>query len=236
MIVLTIAGESSRFFKAGYKEVKYKLPLFNSKSILWHILSYIDRREKLIIVTNKKFNHFYWIENLLNNLTFLNYDIVEVDSTDGQLTSALLGLENSKFDKEKIKKEQLIIYNGDTIRHIPFNFNLKNIDGYIEVFKEAGDHWSFVDKLGNVSNVKEKERISSYCSTGIYGFSTVNLFLKYSKKSKLIKKERYISPLYNELIRDGLKVHSSFSERSCFTLCGTPEEYEEALNTSLKEL
>ena len=42
--------------------------------------------------------------------------------------------------------------------------------------------------------------------------------------------------IYNELIRDGLKVHSSISERSCFTLCGTPEEYEEALNTSLKEL
>jgi len=235
MIVLTIAGESSRFFKAGYKEVKYKLSLFNSKSILWHILSYIDRREKIILVTNKKFKDSIWLEDLLNNLAFLSYDIIEVDSTDGQLTSASLGLENSKFDKEKIKKEPLIIYNGDTIRHIPFNFNLKNIDGYIEVFKESGDHWSFVDKLGDVSKVKEKERISSYCSTGIYGFSSVDLFLKYSKRSKLIKKERYIAPLYNELIQDGLKVHSSLSERSCFTLCGTPEEYKETLNISLKE-
>ena len=51
----------------------------------------------------------------------------------------------------------------------------------------------------------------------------------------MIKKERYIAPLYNELIQDGLKVHSSLSERSCFTICGTPEEYKETLNISLKE-
>ena len=235
MIVLTIAGESSRFFKAGYEEVKYKLELFNSKPILWHILSYMDRKEKLILVSNKTFKDSNWLKGLLSDLGFLSYDIVEVGSTDGQLTSTVLGIEKSKFDKEEFLKEPLIIYNGDTIRHIPFNFDMTKTDGYIEVFQESGDHWSFVDNLGDISLVKEKERISSYCSTGLYGFSSVDLFIKYSKKSKLIKRERYIAPLYNELILDGLTVRSSLSKRDCFTLCGTPTEYEVALKSSSRK-
>ena len=109
MIVLTIAGESSRFLKAGYKEVKYKLELFNSKPVLWHILSYMDRREKLILVSNKTFKDSIWLRGLLSDLGFLSYDIVEVGSTDGQLTSAVLGIEKSKFNKEGFLAEPLII-------------------------------------------------------------------------------------------------------------------------------
>ena len=197
MTVLTIAGESSRFFKEGYTEVKYKLILFNDKPILWHILSYMNRDEKIVIVANEKFNDTDWLSDLLEGLGFADYDIVEVGFTDGQLTSAVLGVTKSRFYKEEIVKEPIFIYNGDTVRHIPYDVDMSNIDGCLEVFYESGDHWSFVDKLGDVSEVKEKERISDFCSTGLYGFSSVALFLEYSERSQLIKKERYIAPLYN---------------------------------------
>ena len=235
MIVLTIAGESSRFFKEGYAEVKYKLRLFNDKPILWHILSYMNREEKIVLVANEKFKDTDWLSDLLEGLGFTDYDIVEVGLTDGQLTSAVLGVTESRFYKEEIGKEPIFIYNGDTVRHIPYNFDMSNMDGCLEVFHESGDHWSFADKLGDVSEVKEKERISDFCSTGLYGFSSVALFLEYSERSKLIKQERYIAPLYNELIKDGLKVRSFLSERECFTLCGTPKEYEEAINRGSRE-
>lgn len=235
MIVLTIAGESSRFFSEGYPVVKYKLKIFNEKPIIWHILSYMNRDDKIIIVANKKFDDANWLSNLLSDLGFKNYDIVEIGLTDGQLTSAVLGILNSKFYLEKYLNEPILIYNGDTIRHMPFSVDMSNIDGCLEVFHESGNHWSFVDNLGDVSMVKEKERISNFCSTGLYGFSSINLFLKYSNQSKLVKDERYIAPVYNELIKDGLKVKSILSQRKCFTLCGTPEEYKEAIRSSYKE-
>ena len=131
MIVLTIAGESSRFFNEGYKEVKYKLRLSNGKSILWNILSYINRNDKIIIVINQKFNDKGWIISLFKSLGFLDFDVIEVAETDGQLTSAVIGIKNSKFFKNREYNEPIFIFNGDTVRHIPFNYEMRNFDGCI---------------------------------------------------------------------------------------------------------
>jgi len=222
-IVIPLAGNASRFFDSGYTNVKYKLPLFNMKPILWHILSHINRKFKLVIVANSKFNDKSWLNNLLSTLEFKHFEIVEVSETDGQLTTVKLGILNSKITDNY---DELIVYNGDTVRHIPFDFDFHESDGLIEVFNQDGDHWSFVDQIGKVNKVSEKRRISNFCSTGLYGFKTINLFLKFSDKVKLINNEKFIAPIYNELIRENLKVTSFLSHWSNFTLCGTPEEYE----------
>jgi dTDP-glucose pyrophosphorylase len=222
-IIIPLAGNSSRFFDSGYTNVKYKLPLFNSKPILWHILSHINREFKIVIVLNIKFDDKSWLKSLLSTLGFRHFEIVEVSDTNGQLTTVKFGIINSKIIE---KSDELIIYNGDTVRHIPFDFNFNESDGMIEVFNQDGDHWSFTDKIGEVSLVSEKRRISNYCSTGLYGFKSINLFLKFSDKVKLMNKEKFIAPLYNELIREDLKVTSFLSHWSNFTLCGTPDEYE----------
>ena len=114
---------------------------------------------------------------------------------------------------------------------IPFNFNFNDTDGLIEVFNQDGDHWSFTDKLGKVGYVTEKKRISNFCSTGLYGFRSVSLFLKFSNKVKLTNNEKYIIPIYNELIKEKYNVTSFLSKFNNFTLCGTPMEYE--LNKNL---
>ena len=93
-IIIPLAGDSSRFFNAGYSMVKYKLPIFNAKPVLWHILSYIDRESKLLIVLNAKFNDKTWANNLLIDLGFAHFEIVEVEKTDGQLTTVDLGINN----------------------------------------------------------------------------------------------------------------------------------------------
>lgn len=222
-VIIPLAGNSSRFFNAGYNIVKYKLPLFNSKPLLWHILSYINREFKIIIVLNLKFDDKNWIKNLLTKLGFKLFEIVEIEDTDGQLTSVKLGVLNSKVIE---LYDELIVYNGDTIRHVPFDLNFNGSDGVIEVFDQEGDHWSFVNEIGQVSLVTEKKRISNYCSTGLYGFKTIDLFLKFSNKVKLTNDEKYIAPIYNELIKEKLKVTSFLTDNSCFSLCGTPQEYE----------
>jgi hypothetical protein len=222
-LVIPIAGNSRRFFDAGYSSVKYKLPAFKKKSILWNILSYINRDQKLIIILNKKYNDKKWLEKTLFDLKFSYHEIIEIADTDGQLTSVLIGLKGSTIVDDN---DELLIYNGDTIRHIPFDVDFKGISGVIEVFKKEGEHWSFTDNLGRVKIVREKERISDYCSTGLYGFSSVSLFFEYAVKSEKFRGEKFIAPIYNKLIEDGFKVYSFLSDADSFTLCGTPSEYE----------
>ena len=232
MILITIAGNSTRFFNAGYKTVKYKLPIFNGKSILWHILSYIDREEKILIVANSKFNDSDWISGICYELGFKFYLVVEIEETDGQLFSVKQGLLIADEQNFIDAKDPLLIYNGDTIRHIPFNSFIcrsLNCDGLIETFIADGNHWSFVDSLGLVSKVTEKQRISNYCSSGLYAFSSIHLFLKYYKNYYFVNAERYVAPYYNVLISKGCVVRSINSNFSNFTLCGTPQEYENSI-------
>lgn len=219
MIIFTLAGESSRFFKEGYNIVKYKLE-FEGKSIIENILDYVDLNEKIIIVCNKKFSDKKFFEIILKK-KFKYFKIVEINKSDGQLDTVYQGLLKTKGFWDN--NDRLIVFNGDTIRKLKYNYS--NYDGSIECFIQKGNHWSFVDNLGVVSNVSEKKRISKYCSTGFYEFRNVDLIMKNYNDYK-IEGEKYIAPFYNLLIKKGHKIQSFLSPNDNFILCGTPIEYE----------
>ena len=91
-------------------------------------------------------------------------------------------------------------------------------DGYLEVFEREGDQWSFVAPAKksssefSVEEVAEKRRISPLCSTGLYYFRSVSLFIELFEKSQLTDvryldgQERYVAPLYNLAIQRVLKL------------------------------
>ena len=227
MQIIPIAGKGNRFKENGYLISKYLL-LIKNKPIIEHILSFFNPSKETLIILNKAAGHKSQMLNILNNLKFKNYDVVEVGDTDGQLSTVMQGFLISKFASYN---GCVWIFNGDTIRtkHMPYElFNNKNNDAFIEVFKENGEHWSFVDKLGDVSMVVEKERISDLCSTGLYGFRDIS-DLKYYYKNGLVMKskgELYVSSLYNNFLDDKKSVWSFLTSRKAFHLCGTPVEYE----------
>ena len=117
-------------------------------------------------------------------------------------------------------------------------FEVGAVDGYLEVFRGEGDHWSFVrpDETTpavelKVSEVTEKIRISDLCSTGLYYFKTVELFNSLYEPTMSVDStalqggERYIAPLYNGAISQGLDIRFHLIERAEVQFCGTPEEY-----------
>lgn len=223
MIVISLAGNSNRFFNSGYKIIKYKL-LLGNKTIIESIFSYIPKDIKLLVIINKKFNDFLFFENLLRIMQFNDFKIVELDDTLGQLDTVFKGL---KLCTDFFRKsDPVVVYNGDTIRK---DFNWKEFpgDGYIEVFNSEGNHWSFVDNIGRVSIVTEKNRISSFCSSGLYYFTSASILLDnledYMQK---ITGEIYIAPFYNYLIGKCLNVQSNLVSKNNFIFCGTPDEYE----------
>jgi len=228
VIVITLAGDSSRFFKEGFTDVKYKL-LFDGKTIIESILAYIPRELKVLIVTNEKYKDVPFCINLLEKMEFRQFRVVEIQSTQGQLETLVLGLRlvSDFYNSE----ENLCVYNGDTIRKSRIWEGFEG-DGYIEVFETEGSHWSFVDRLGKVNQVVEKNRISNYCSSGLYYFNQVDMVLINYEAYKLngVKEnELFVAPFYNFLIQNDFEIFSSKLSLDSFVFCGTPMEYNNSL-------
>lgn len=230
MQIIPIAGKGNRFKIAGYKTAKYLLP-FKGKPIIEHILYYFDRNNSTLLISNKNDKNKTKLNETLEKMGFTDFEVIEIGDTDGQLTSVIKGVKKSKY---RNYNGPFWIYNGDTIRKkaLPNNlFEKISCEGYIEVFKESGDHWSFVDSLGLISRVTEKDRISEYCSTGLYGFRELQRIIKYVDEGSVLKlkNELYVSGIFENILNEGLKVWAFESNRNDFLLCGTPEEYNKVI-------
>ncbi len=227
MQIIPIAGKGSRFKSVGYTTAKYLLPV-SGKPVIEHILSYFDKTMPTLLILNTQDANKDKIESVLEALDFEDFQVVEIDDTDGQLTSVVEGVMISKYHNYD---GPAWIYNGDTIRmkELPYSLLSNNdSEGFVEVFKEEGSHWSFVDSLGKISRITEKNRISKYCCTGLYGFKNLNRVIGYVKSGKVtkLKNELYVSGVFQTIIDDNMTVWAFESERNEFLLCGTPNEYE----------
>lgn len=237
-IIFAMAGKSSRFFDAGYKVPKFMLTL-ESKSVFEYAVASFKayfQEWKFIFVYRNEFNTKEFIEEKIKILGIKNFELVELSFiTKGQAESVNLALKNVNDD------ENILIFNIDTFRpnfKLP-NLDFNNIDGYLEVFKGEGDHWSFIEIKGSkVIKTAEKIRISNLCSSGLYYFKKAKdfkkIFKEMQKENNLSKGEFYVAPMYNSLIQEGKFI--TFYEISLdeIVFCGTPSEYEE-LKRKMKE-
>ncbi|MFG1592797.1 glycosyltransferase family 2 protein [Halobacteriovorax sp. CON-3] len=229
MIVIPMAGQSSRFYNSGYTKPKYELQI-RGKSVFSHVVEsfkdYFDD-EKFLFIINKKFDSRSFVEENLKKMNLSSYEIVELDrDTLGQAETVYKGIEYID------DAEELYIFNIDTFLTSFSKFNV-DCDGYLEVFHdELGDNWSFakVDLDNNVLEVAEKSRISNLCSNGLYYFKTMSLYREvfeyYQSNNIKSVNEYYIAPMYNYLINNKLNIKVRIVSRDNVIMCGTPEEYE----------
>lgn len=234
MILITMAGLSSRFFKAGHRLPKYQLEL-NGISVFAHsILSfknYFDS-ELFVFVVRDVYDTPAFVEIEAKKLGIASFKIITLDDeTRGQAETAYLATKEFPGDFP------IYVFNIDTFRH---NYEkpafIDECDGYLEVFRAEGEHWSFVLPNGpeEVVRTTEKDRISDLCSDGLYYFKqkTVfeSLFLDALEHEKTVRGEYYVAPLYNELIARGATIKYDVIELNQIDFCGTPEEYQSLLD------
>lgn len=230
-VIITMGGIGSRFAKVGYNLPKYMIEAKGKTLFEWSLDSlrgYFSNVDKFVFVVRKENNAKKFIETHCKNYN-ITPEIIELDYvTDGQATSAKIGIEKCNL------KEGVLVYNIDTYVE-PFQMKLEDLqgDGSIPCFKAEGNHWSFVktDNLGNVIEVQEKNRISDHCSLGAYYFSSGELYLKiykefYCEKNLSNLKEKYIAPMYNYMIKQGYKLSMSLVDAEKVHVLGTPEELE----------
>lgn len=235
MIVIPMAGASSRFTKAGYPVKKYRLLAHGHTMFAWSLCSFHRRfnQEDILFICNAADRAAAFIHEECAKVGLTKYAIYELPHmTRGQAETVYLGLQQQTTDWH----EPLMIFNIDTIRaNATIPAHLFPMSGYIETFKGEGNAWSFVvpGKMDTVLMTTEKVRVSDQCSTGLYYFASVGIFMELyenTMKSGVFERqwgERYICPMYNTLIEHGhiIKHHEISPTEIAFA--GTPAEYEE---------
>ena len=235
-IVITMGGLGSRFREKGYNVPKYMIEAKGKTLFEWSIISldgYKKNANQYIFIALKDENTDVqkFVINQCNKLNIDNYKVILLDKlTDGQATTAMLA---QKYWSEE---NPLLIYNIDTyVEAGEMNSGELKGDGFIPCFQAEGDHWSFVrlDNNGEVVEIKEKQRISNYCTLGAYYFKTCSLYKSlYNEYYGMPRnvKEKYVAPLYDYLLSKGGKIYISDVNPDKVHVLGTPEELEAFIN------
>lgn len=232
-IVITMGGLGTRFRNAGYTVPKYMIEARGKTLFDWSLQSLegyrsIAERYIFIALRDESVDVETFIRNRCDALDLPEYHIEMLDYlTDGQATTAMLAQKYWRPDNG------LLIYNIDTyVEAGEMNAQELKGDGFIPCFRGKGNHWSFVrlDESGKAVEIKEKEKISGYCTLGAYYFRTCELYqLLYNEyyvqqKNTGVKGEKYIAPLYDYLIKTGGEIYISDIAQEKVHVLGTPEE------------
>lgn len=234
MIILPMAGLSSRFFEVGYTEPKYKL-LIEDQPVFDYALRSFEGcfgKETFLIVLRSDYDTEAFVRARLQANGIMAELVVLDQPTQGQAETVALGLEAAQVSDAT----PLTIFNIDSFRP---GFAMSEAeyaaDGYLETFLGAGDAWSFVEpevagmREGTATRVIEKERISELCCTGLYYFRSRQQFQEaYAQElatpsQKLT--EHYIAPIYNQMIQRGASVKFRTIDIQDVIFCGIPAEY-----------
>lgn len=238
MIVIPMAGLSSRFKSAGYTKPKYMLEA-HGKTLFNHSVSSFQKyfnSEKFLFIALDVNDTYEFIHSECLSLGINDFEIVILDEpTKGQAQTVQLGLIAANIAMD----ESLLIFNIDTFRPgftYPSTFDINNVDGYLETFIGEGKNWSNIlpknKDAHSVALTAEKKEISKYCCTGLYFWRYAKDFIRaFNKYQQISLKdldagEYYIAPLYNQLINEGADIRYSIIAPEEVIFCGIPAEYE----------
>ncbi|MFL9628058.1 glycosyltransferase family 2 protein [Aeromonas jandaei] len=249
MIIIPMAGMSSRFFKAGYDKPKYMLSAHGS-TLFEHSVNSFKKYFKdtpFLFIVRDVYNTPEFVRDMAVKMGVESFYIsILAEETRGQAETVALGLFDMMENHVPLFDGSITIFNIDSFRqNFIFPEVIESCDGYLEVFKGDGDHWSFAKPLKadstEVIQTAEKKKISDLCSTGLYYFANykdyIDVYNKYSilPESEWDKSELYIAPLYNLMINDGKKIHYHLIERSEVIFCGVPKEYLDFLEKDVTD-
>ncbi|MCU4379588.1 glycosyltransferase family protein [Acinetobacter haemolyticus] len=232
MIVIPMAGLSSRFFNAGYTVPKYMLDLGGQSVFEWSVSSFKDyyNSDDFLFIIFDQFGTFDFVEDCVKKMGIRNYEITILpERTLGQADTVYQGIKNKSLD------EEMYIFNIDSrLNKFEKIKDTSQIDGYLEVFEGEGEHWSFVlpGENNRVLKTTEKHRISNLCSNGLYYFKSSKIYEKYFNINFIEEsnQELYIAPIYNNYIKNGMNILYKTVKCSDIEFCGTPQEYLITLN------
>lgn len=236
-IVMPMAGLGSRFRDAGYKLPKPLIDVMGRPMYAWATESLpLDKSTRLIFILLASQPECPELTRDIQQRYAKHSPIIVTvpELTAGQAITVLRA-------KEFINNnEPCLIHNADTAFDVDHswveNAWRENMDGALLVFNSNEKRWSFSreNAAGFVDEVREKEVISPWASTGTYWFRRGSDFVRMAESrlhsGRREAAEYYVGPLYNDMIATGAKVKNyPIRKLYCF---GTPDD----LTTTLKQI
>ena len=236
-IVIPMAGQGSRFAKAGYEKPKPFIDVDGKPMIVRVLenLAYPDAR--YILVARKE--HMEKEKELIKEIEEkYNAIFIPIDKlTEGTACTVLYARKYINNDDPLLiaNSDQIVDMNiGDFIN----DSSKRKLDGsiltFIDEFKDP--KWSFAKIDGNnlVTEVKEKVVISKFATVGIYLYSRGKDFVD-STIDMIIENERvngefYTCPTYNYAIKENAKIGIYNIDYIQMHGIGTPDDLNKYLN------
>lgn len=236
-IVMPMAGLGSRFRDAGYKLPKPLIDVLGRPMYAWATESLpLDKSTRLIFILLASQPECPELTRDIQQRYAKHSPIVVTvpELTAGQAITVLRAKEFINND------EPCLIHNADTAFDVDHAWVEKawhdGMDGALLVFNSNEKRWSFSreNAAGFVDEVREKEVISPWASTGTYWFRRGADFVRMAESrlnaGRREAAEYYVGPLYNDMIATGSKVKNyPIRKLYCF---GTPDD----LTTTLKQM
>lgn len=237
-IVIPMAGLGSRFANAGYDVPKPFIDV-KGKPMISRVMDNLAHQDaNFILLANAQHLDRYpsVVEEIVRSYPATFVPVSKV--TEGTACTVLYARKWLDLD------EPVIVANSDQIIDINFEdfireAKIRNLDGSIMTFidKERNPKWSFAELSSEqlVLQVREKEPISNFATVGIYYFNSAHCLLD-SIIQMIIENDRtnnefYVCPVYNYLIRDGLKIGIFNIENYQMHGIGTPSDLNAYLAT-----
>jgi dTDP-glucose pyrophosphorylase len=231
--IITMAGAGRRFRDAGHNVAKFRVNVRGRTLFAWSmesLRSFIDGGARFVFVSRVEDVAREFIFNEARAFGVASLEVVELDHlTDGQATTALLGGQAlSSIDGP------VFIYNIDTFvepAYLPMSATRG--EGWVPCFLAMGEGWSFarVDPSDRILELREKQRVAPWATIGLYWFASFAVYSAayktyYADAANLERGERYVAPLYNQLIAEGRPVYMHRVPTTAVHGLGTPMEVE----------
>jgi len=226
-IVIPMAGNGSRFTKAGYPDPKPLIPVRGRPMISWVVDNLAVPGARFVFVIRADYP-----ESCKDHLRLIapGCSILVVDKvTEGAACTVLLAkhLINNDTPLMIANSDQFIEFDATEFVH---SFLESGTDGTISTFDgERNPKWSYAAvKDGFVSEVREKDPFSDHATTGVYAWKRGSDFVRFAEqmisKNIRVNNEFYTVPVYNEAIASGLKI--TISDCAKMWGLGVPEDLE----------
>lgn len=212
-VVIPMAGQGSRFIKAGYQTPKPFIEV-NGTTLIEIVLNNLkisDARYLLLARSEHLVSQAEAIKRIQENFDVI---FIPVDKlTEGAACTVLHAhrMINNEIplllaNSDQYVEASIVDYINDCQK--------RNLDGSILTFvdKQRDPKWSFarINANGLVEEVKEKSAISEYATVGLYYFSQgqyfVNAAIDMIVANDRVNGEFYTCPVYNYSIADGKRI------------------------------
>jgi NDP-sugar pyrophosphorylase family protein len=223
-----MAGRGERFVRAGYTVPKPFIQ-FQGSSMVEHVVDAFKLPCHKIFIVLREHEELFGATAMLR-AKWPYCDVVLVDHvTEGAACTVLLAehLIDTNVPLAVLNSDNIIEWNVSDINC------LSDSDGMIMTFEDTDPKWSFArtDADGYVTEVAEKNPISTHATAGLYFWKTGASFVSATKsmilKNFRVNNEFYVAPIYNENVEGGEKIII----RPVIEMngVGTPEDLEKYL-------